>query len=326
MPFRRNPKKGEVRLHVVSDVHASDRAWRKVLNAARMGIYKADAVMFAGDLTGKAMVPVVETDDGWEAEVGGRPRRARSEEDLARLEQDIANLGYYAIRMSAEEMERLRGDPQATSERFISEIRERVRSWMTLAADRLEGSDVPVFMIPGNDDPYEIDDILEESPYCQNVDGRVADIPGGLQVIGLGKSSPTPWRTPRELPEDDFREEITRLTEQAKDARRTIILTHCPPHASGLDTAPLLDENLRPKVSAGDLLRGPVGSTGVRQAIEEFQPLLGLHGHIHESGGETKIRSTLCLNPGSEAAFGILRGYIADVGSSGVERVFRVEG
>jgi Icc-related predicted phosphoesterase len=318
--------KRTVRLYVVSDIHASERAWRKMLNAARTGMYKADAVLYAGDLTGKAMVPVVETDDGYEAEVAGHARVARTEEELARLEQEIANLGYYVLRTTPEEEARFRSDPEALRQRFISEIRGRVEHWMQLAAERMDGTGVPIYLIAGNDDPYEIDEALAQSQYCENVDGRVVDIPGNLQVIGSGKSNPTPWHTPREVPDDDFRDELTRLADQARDPRRTVFLIHCPPHGSGLDTAPLLDGDLRPTVSAGDLLRGPVGSTGVRQATLEFRPLLGLHGHIHESGGEAKVGDTLCLNPGSEAAFGILRGYLIDVGSNGIERAFRVEG
>lgn len=319
--------KRSVRLYVVSDIHASERAWRKMLNAARTGMYKADAVLYAGDLTGKAMVPVVEKEDGnHEAEVAGRVRVARDDRELAQLEQDIANLGYYGFHTTDEEIDALRADPSALAERFRREIQGRVDAWMELAADRMDGTGVPIYMIPGNDDPYEIDEALARSRYVENVDRRVVDIPGGLQVIGSGQSNPTPWRTPREVPDDDFAEELTKLSQEAKDPRRTIFLTHCPPYASGLDTAPLLDANLRPIVSAGDLLRGPVGSTGVRRAIEEFRPMLGLHGHIHESGGETTIGPTLCLNPGSEAAFGILRGFLVDVGPGGVERAFRVEG
>jgi Icc-related predicted phosphoesterase len=315
-----------VRLYVVSDIHASEKAWRKMLNAARTRMYRADAVIYAGDLTGKAMVPVVDTGRGFEAEVAGRRRVARTEEELARLEQDIANLGFYALRTTPEEVERLRADPGALDERFRDEIRRRVGEWMRLAAERMEGTGVPIYLIPGNDDPYEIDDVLASSPYCENVDGRVVEIPGGLQLVGSGQSNPTPWRTPREVPDEEFRERLTKLADEARDPRRTILLTHCPPHGSGLDTAPLLDAELRPVVSAGDLLRGPVGSTGVRRAILEFRPLLGLHGHIHESGGEARVGDTLCLNPGSEAAFGILRGYLVDVGPDGVERWFRVEG
>ena len=316
-----------VRLYVVSDIHASEKAWRKMLNAARTRFYKADAVLYAGDLTGKAMVPVVRHDDGaYEAELFGRPTFARDEAELERLEQDIANLGYYVFHTTPDEVDRLRSDPAALERRFHDEIRRRVEAWMALAAERMTGSDVPIYLIPGNDDPWEIDEALAGSEYCINVDGRVVDLPGNLQVLGSGKSNPTPWHTPREVPDDDFRDEITKLAGEAKDHRRTIFLIHCPPYGSGLDTAPLLDENLRPTVSAGDLLRGPVGSTGVRQAEEEFRPLLGLHGHIHESGGEAKVGETLALNPGSEAAFGILRGYLVDVGPDGVERAFRVEG
>jgi len=315
-----------VRLYVVSDIHASEKAWRKMLNAVRLGMYRADVVLYAGDLTGKAMVPVVRTDDGYEAELLGQVRRARDERELEALEQDIANLGYYVLHTTHEEIDRLHGDPTALHDLFVHHIRERVEAWMRLAAERLDGTGVPVYLIPGNDDPYEIDEVLARSPYCVNVDGKVVDIPGGLQVIGSGKSNPTPWRTPREIPDDDFREELTRLADEVRDPRRTILLTHCPPHDTGLDTAPLLDEQMRPIVSAGDLLRGPVGSTGVRRAIEELRPLLGIHGHIHESGGEVRLGATLCLNPGSEAAFGILRGYLVDVGPDGVERAFRVEG
>ena len=316
-----------VRLYVVSDIHASEKAWRKMLNAARTRFYKADAVLYAGDLTGKAMVPVVRHDSGtYEAEMFGRPTFARDEAELERLEQDIANLGYYVFHTTPDEVDRLRSDPAALERRFHDEIRRRVEAWMALAAERMTGSDVPIYLIPGNDDPWEIDEALAGSEYCINVDGRVVDLPGNLQVLGSGKSNPTPWHTPREVPDDDFRDEITKLAGEAQDHRRTIFLIHCPPYGSGLDTAPLLDENLRPTVSAGDLLRGPVGSTGVRQAEEEFRPLLGLHGHIHESGGEAKVGETLALNPGSEAAFGILRGYLVDVGPDGVERAFRVEG
>ena len=42
------------------------------------------------------------------------------------------------------------------------------------------------------------------------------------------------------------------------------------------------------------------GSTAVRASIEKHQPLVGLHGHIHESKGFVTLGRTLCLNPGSE--------------------------
>jgi len=328
MPLlKRTPKRRSTRLYVVSDFHASDPAWRKLLNAVRMNIYEADAVLYAGDLTGKAMVPIVAVGgDRYEAMLLGQRRVARTEEELAALERDVASLGYYAFRTTREEVDALGGDKAKLDALFSREIRARVRQWLDLAAERLEGTGIPLVLIPGNDDPYDIDEALATSQYCTNADGAVIDIPGDMQVIGLGKSSPTPWRTPREVSEDAFREEIYSLADQAADPRKTIFLIHCPPYGSGLDTAPVLDQNLRLQASAGDLMRGPVGSTGVLEAVQRVRPLLSVHGHIHESGGEKKIGPTLCVNPGSEAGSGIVRGYLIDVSADGVERSFRVEG
>jgi uncharacterized protein len=325
--FKRGSQRRATRLYVVSDFHASDPAWRKLLNAIRLNVYEADAVLYAGDLTGKAMVPIVAVGgDRYEAMLLGQRRVARTEEELAALERDVASLGYYAFRTTKEEVDALGGDKAKLDALFSREIRARVKQWLDLAADRLDGVGVPLVLIPGNDDPYDIDESLATSQYCTNADGAIVDIPGDLQVIGLGKSSPTPWQTPREVSEDAFREEIYSLADQAKDPRRTIFLIHCPPYGSGLDTAPLLDQNLRLQASAGDLMRGPVGSTGVLEAVQQVQPLLSVHGHIHESGGEKKIGPTLCVNPGSEAGSGIVRGYLIDVSADGVERSFRVEG
>ena len=85
-------------------------------------------------------------------------------------------------------------------------------------------------------------------------------------------------------------------------------------HDSGLDTAPELDKTMRPKVTMGDVLRVPVGSTGVRKVISELQPLVSVHGHVHEAGGQSKIGRTTCFNAGSEANQGILRGFVFDLG------------
>lgn len=326
MPFRRRKAKDLTRLYVVSDFHASAPAWRKMLNAVRLNLYKADAVLYAGDLTGKAIVPVVRDGDGWQAELLGQHRRPGTEQELQDLDRDIAALGYYPFHTTHAEVDALHGDPAALDALFAGQIRQQVTEWLELAADRLNGCGVPLYLIPGNDDPYAIDDALATSGYALNIDREVMEIPGGLEVVGLGLSSPTPWSTPREVSEDDFRDTIFRLADKVTDPRRTILLTHCPPYDSGLDTAPLLDAKMRPVVTAGDLLRGPVGSTGVREAIEQLRPLLSVHGHIHESPGETKIGSTLCLNPGSEAAYGIVRGYLIDVSTRGIERCFRVEG
>ncbi len=316
------------RLYVCSDIHASERTWRKFVNAMKANVYKADAAVIAGDLTGKALMAVVRsgTGEAWTADVLGKRRVARSEAELAELERSIADLGYYAVRVTEEERAAMDADPALVRKAFDEHIGRRVREWMDLAAERLEGSGVPVYLMPGNDDDFEIDPILAESAYCQNVNEQVVELTPWHQLVSIGWSSPTPWSTPREMPEEEFLDRLSTLMAGVRDQRKTVMMTHVPPYDSGLDTAPLLSPTFRPTVSAGDLLRGPVGSTGVRKAIETFKPVLGVHGHIHESGGERRIAETLCVNAGSEANHGVLRGYLIDLSPDGVERALRVEG
>ena len=54
----------------------------------------------------------------------------------------------------------------------------------------------------------------------------------------------------------------------------------------------------------------PVGSTAVRELIERIQPVLALHGHIHESRGVANIGKTVAINPGSSYTEGVLQGVI----------------
>lgn len=315
------------RLYVCSDLHASERAWRKLINATRANTYDVDAVLIAGDLTGKALVPIVhEADGSWSAMLLGSRRTARSEQELADLERSIADIGYYGVRVTPEERAAMETDPALVRRHFEEQIAARVRAWLALAAERLEGSSVPILLMPGNDDDFVIDPILGESEYARDVNGQVVELTPWHQLVSMGWSSPTPWSTPRELPEEEFLDRLSTLLGGVRDPRKTVMMTHVPPYDSGLDTAPLLSPSLQPTVSAGDVLRGPVGSHGVRRAIETFKPVLGVHGHIHESGGERRIGSTLCINAGSEANHGVLRGYLVDLSENGVERTLRVEG
>ena len=315
------------RLYIASDLHAAEKAWRKFVNALKLNVYKADVGLLAGDLTGKAIVPIVQRDGGYEAELFGVRRTARGDAELSQLERDIADVGYYSFVTSDDEAQRLADDEAARDELLHGLMNDRIEAWLALATERLADSDVPLFLMPGNDDDFGIDPILERGEFRPlNAEGKVLDLPGGLQLLASGWSNVTPWDTPREEPEDDLYARLSALAEQVRDPRRAVFMIHVPPYDSGLDTAPILDANLRPTVSAGDILRGPVGSTAVRRVIEHYRPLLGVHGHIHESGGERRIGETLCINPGSEANHGILRGYLVDVGDRGIELVQRVEG
>jgi Icc-related predicted phosphoesterase len=297
------------------------------VNAVKLNMYRADVALVAGDLTGKAIVPIVQGERRYEAELLGVKRSARSDAELAQLERDIADVGFYSFVGPKEDTERMSRDAAARDELLHRLMNERVEAWMRLATERLADSSVPLYLIPGNDDDFAIDPILDSDEFRPiNADGKVLDIPGDLQLLSYGWSNETPWQTPREVPEDELYRRLDALADQVVDARRAIFMIHVPPHDSGLDTAPILDQNLRPTVSAGDVLRGPVGSTAVRRIIEERQPLLSVHGHIHESGGERRLGTTVSVNPGSEANNGILRGYLIDIGDEGIDLVQRVEG
>jgi Icc-related predicted phosphoesterase len=315
------------RLYIASDFHAAEKAWRKFLNAIKMDIYKANVALVAGDLTGKAIVPILQNNGRYDAELFGVRRNARDDEQLAVLRRDIADVGYYSFITTSDEAERLSTDEQDRDDLLHRLMNERVDEWMHLATERLSDSNAPLYLIPGNDDEFVIDPILDQPGIAPvNADGKVLDIPGDLQLLASGWSNHTPWQTPREESEDELYARLDALAQQVKDPRRAVFMIHVPPYDSGLDTAPILNENLRPTISAGDVLRGPVGSTAVRRIIEDYQPVLTIHGHIHESGGERKIGDTLAINPGSEANAGILKGYIVDIGKKGVELAQRVEG
>ena len=249
------------RLYVCSDIHASERTWRKFLNAMKANVYKVDAAVIAGDLTGKALIAVVKGGGGdvWEATVLGQRREARDEAELQALERSIADVGYYAVRVTEAERAAMEADPALVKAAFHERINARLKEWIDLAAERLEGSGVPVYVMPGNDDDFEIDPVLAASTYLQDVNERVVDLTPWHQLVSMGWSSPTPWSTPRELPEEEFLDRLSGLMNGVRDPRKTVMMTHVPPHDSGLDTAPLLSPDLRPTASAGDLIRGPVG-------------------------------------------------------------------
>jgi Icc-related predicted phosphoesterase len=313
-----------MRLLVASDLHGSEVAWRKLLNAIRLGIWEADAVLVAGDLSGKSLVALVQSNGSWHGTHGGREWLARDEDELTELERTLADKGLYGVAMSEDELAQLR-DPGVLERRFLEAIMSRLEAWMELAGERLQESGTPLYLIPGNDDPYEIDAVLDEATAAINAESRVVRLPDGRELIGFASSNPTPWHTPRELQEEDLEGRLRALVETAGDPGSAVLMTHVPPHGSSIDTVPLLDEQMRPVMSGGGVVEVPCGSIAVRNVIEEFQPVLAIHGHVHESPGHVRVGRTLCVNAGSEAAVGILRACLIDIDEHGV-RAQRVEG
>jgi uncharacterized protein len=301
----------DAKIFFATDIHGSDRCLRKFLNAGKF--YGVDAVVMGGDITGKMIVPVVEESGGtYSAQLFGRKRTVDAD-GLSGLNKFIADAGFYPHAMSPEEMQALRDDPAAVEELFRKLMNETMSRWIDLAEDRLAGTGIECIFAPGNDDPFFIDDLLSSSDSVVNPDGRVIELPGGFSMISVGYSNRTPWASPRELDEVDLRAAIDAEVAKLPDPTRAVFNLHVPPKDTPIDQAMELDDDFRPVVKGGSPVITGVGSSAVRDAIAEYQPMLSLHGHIHESRGEARIGRTLALNPGSEYSEGVLRGVIVNL-------------
>jgi len=289
--------------------------------------YGADVLVMGGDLTGKGVVPVIERTPGtWEAAFVGRRVTAKTEERLTELEEDIRFNGMYPYRCQAAEVDSLSRDEDAQEQLLERLATESIAGWIRLADDRLEGTGIQCWVMPGNDDPRSVDDAFAAATHTQNCDQRVVELPDGYSMLSLSEANPTPWNSPRELSEEELAARIETLASQVPDMSRAIFNVHVPPHASDLDAAAELDEDFRPRHKGGAPVIAAVGSTAVREAIERHQPLLGLHGHIHESKGITKIGRTTCINPGSTYNTGRLDGALIDLRKGTVRRVQMTSG
>jgi Icc-related predicted phosphoesterase len=298
-----------VRIFYASDVHGSDRCFRKFLGAGRF--YGADALVLGGDITGKAIVPLVEERPGEvHATFLGTDHVLASAEEIAALEQRIADTGYYSHRCTPDEAEALRADAAALHAVFVDKIVARVEAWMALADDKLE---LPCFVNAGNDDPPEIDAAIDAAERVTFLEGRVVRMPAGIELASCGYANRTPWDCPRDVEESELAQRLQAVAEAVEDPSWAMFNFHCPPYDSQIDAGPRLDEDMRLRQTAGGIEMHPVGSTSCRAVIERYQPLMGLHGHLHESRGTVKIGRTLCVNPGSEYTEGVLRGALIDV-------------
>jgi uncharacterized protein len=313
-----------MRLYFATDIHGSETCWRKFLNAGQH--YKADALVLGGDMTGKALVPVIEDGGGrWHATLLENRVEMSTEEEVAAFEDAVIRRGYYPFRTDAAKLQHLSEDESHWHGLFQEKMLETVSKWMRMAEERLKGTGIRVFCSPGNDDQFEVDEIIEASPFVELGEGRVIDI-DGFQLVSTGWANRTPWHTYREEDEPDLRARIEQAVSQVSTtAEKTVFNFHCPPYRSGLDDAPELTEDMRLK-DAGRAVR-PVGSTAVREAIEEHQPSLSLHGHIHEARGNCRIGRTLCINPGSSYEQGDLLGAVIDLdGKKKVKRFLLTSG
>jgi len=315
----------KLRIFFATDVHGSEKCYLKFLNTP--SVYKVNTLILGGDLTGKMIVPIVKRPDGTSAaEFLGNQYSLKSTQEIEDLEKKIRFTGYYPYRTTPDETEEMRRNPTALDEVFIEVMIDTLRCWVRMAEERLKGKGIKVYITGGNDDRPEIEEVLKSSSFVVDPEGEAVTLDGGFEMVSSAWTNPTPWKTPRECSEEELAAKLDSMTSKVHNMKNCIFNLHVPPYDCGLDTCPKLDENLKPVYAGSEIMTISSGSTAVRNAIENHQPVLGLHGHIHESRGFVKIGRTLCLNPGSEYTEGMLRGVVVDLDEKGVKNYLLTAG
>ncbi|MGO9644633.1 MAG: metallophosphoesterase family protein [Candidatus Bathyarchaeia archaeon] len=305
------------RLFFATDIHGSNKTFTKFLRAA--SFYKADVLILGGDLTGKAVIPIKKDRSNFETELLGQKFISTTQAELQDVENRICLLGFYPYRTTPEEWNQIKADLSKYDSLYERLAIERIGNWVALAKSKLEDA-IPLYVTGGNDDPPVIVEFLKSQVSIVNSEEQIVTLGGLWPMVSLGFSNHTPWKTPRECSEDELTEKIEEVTAKIPDHNNSIFNFHVPPYKSTIDVAPAVDGTVDPPkyiLRNGMPILTSVGSTAVRSAIEKFQPLLGLHGHIHESKGTIKIGRTLCVNPGSEYSEGILKGVIVNLDEKG---------
>jgi Icc-related predicted phosphoesterase len=297
-------------LFFATDVHGSDICWRKFIAAAKF--YGADIIILGGDMTGKAIVPIIhQGGDTYKSILLEQESVLKGEDHVVEMEKNIKSRGYYPFRTTPDEMVELHANPEQVDQIFHSEVLRTAEQWLAYADEKLEGSGIRCYVAPGNDDMFELDDLIRTSKHVQLAEGTVVELDRHHEMISSGWSNPTPWNTYREEEDDALRVRFDAMLSLLKNPKNSVFNLHAPPYGSTLDDVPELTEDLTPKLGGRSLV--PVGSRAVRDVIMEYQPLLGLHGHIHEGKGAVRLKKTLCINPGSMYEQGRLLGAVVNL-------------
>jgi Icc-related predicted phosphoesterase len=322
--FRKRDSSGELAIFFATDLHGSNVCFKKFVNAGKF--YGASVLILGGDVTGKMMVPIAQQeDDSYLTSFAGKDLRLKAGEEAAALEQQVSDMGFYPKVMSEEKFQELRDDPEGQEALFHELIRKRLEEWIEYARPRLAEQGVKCYAAPGNDDAFFIDELLADSGAIELLEGRVVNV-DGVEMLTTGWSNETPWKTERETSETELRAMIKQMIDQLERPENAIFNIHVPPHGTALDQCPKLDEDLRPVSSGGNPVMTSAGSTAVRELIETYQPLLGLHGHIHEGRGIARIDRTVCVNPGSNYSEGVLNGSLIRLKQGEVRDVHLTQG
>ncbi|MCS7248936.1 MAG: metallophosphoesterase [Anaerolineales bacterium] len=293
-----------------TDVHGSEICWKKFISGGKF--YGVDTLILGGDMTGKAIVPIIaQGNNKWKVTLLEQEMILEGKEAVDKMVVTIMNRGYYPHVTDPDEVKEIAETPGRSDELFHEYVLKTIQRWMEYADEKLAGTGIRCYVCPGNDDVFEIDEVIAQSKTVQLAEGRVIWLDDHHEMISTGWSNPTPWETHREEEEEKLLQRIEAMVAQVSDVSNAIFNLHAPPYGSGLDEAPELTKDMRLAYAGRSMV--PVGSKAVLRVIEKYQPLLSLHGHIHEGKGTRKYRRTLCINAGSQYEQGILQGVVVEL-------------
>jgi len=305
----------DLTIFYVADIHGSDVCFRKWLNAA--GFYGADVLIIGGDLTGKVLLPIYPASgrsEAWTATWKDRVHRLETRTEVDELIRLARTEGAYGYVTTADEIAEIGGSIERERAVFGRLKLEALESWLALADERLADRRTRAFLMAGNDDPPEIDALLAGARSLVDVQGATTELAPGIWMASRGESTPTPWHTPREVPDPALGDLVRDAVRDLPEGGTTIWNLHMPPYDTGVDRAPRLDDSLHVQYDgSGEPVMVPVGSRAIRDLIAEHQPTIALHGHIHEGRGRYRIGTTAGFNPGSQYQDGVLQGLLLRV-------------
>ena len=299
-----------MKLFYATDVHGSEICWKKFISGGKF--YEVDTLILGGDMTGKAIVPIIaQGNQKYKVTLLEQETILEGQEQVDQMVKTIQDRGYYPFVTDPDEVEEISSTPGRSDELFLDQVMLTIERWMEYADQKLSGTGIKCYVCPGNDDMFEIDQVIAASKSVIHAEGKVLELDDHHEMVSSGWSNPTPWDTHREEPDEDLEVRIEGIIAQAKYPGSAVFNLHPPPYGSGLDEAPELTKDLRPTHAGRALI--PVGSQAVLHVLEKYRPVLGLHGHIHEGKGTKKYKKTLCINPGSMYEQGILHGAVVDL-------------
>jgi uncharacterized protein len=293
----------------ITDIHGSNKIFRKFLNLPK-NANKPNVIIIGADLTGKQIVPLIDNNEH-SFYLG---KELKSKNELLDVKKRLSDLGFYPFECTESEYKKFENE-KYKEQKFKQLAKERLIEWVNLIETKLDDlKDCMVIINAGNDDPLWVDKILDKSTKVIRPEGKIIELPAGLKLLSTGYSNLTPWGCPRDISEEKLYEKVTKMTSQLKENDKIIFNFHCPPFNTSLDLAQNIDKATLHKKTGKQI---HVGSTAIRKAIEVWQPIVSLHGHIHEVYTKERIGNTICYNPGSNYSKGDLQSVFLKIDSNG---------